>query len=395
MLEINRGNHTRSIERGRKVFGFVPAMAGLSIRESQRTISMTKNAALGNVLLLLGSILFCLIIFLIGEFATRYFNHITFFGNSKNLFLPRAFGLSQGNAKNIEAVSFGSKVFTDQYGFRIPEHQSARSKASKRKALFILGDSVAFGPGLDEEKTFSGMLRAEFPNLEVYNSSVIGYSTRDYRNVVNSFPLVAKGIDYVFLLFCLNDISNESATEIRQFIDDSRNVNGSNGQSTQTQSFVDILKGIEFFAAMNEFLRSNSKLYLLLKGILTDPQARYWEADYRLYLEANHARFSSGMRELAEIAAILRRDSIPFTVIIAPYEFQLRSPDEAILLPQRKLHNYFARHSIDYIDSTPWFIKQHTESRKFFLTYDPMHFSGQGHELIRNIIVDRSGISSR
>ncbi|MGH8498107.1 MAG: SGNH/GDSL hydrolase family protein [Methylococcales bacterium] len=356
---------------------------------------MAKNAASGKVLLVLGSILFCLTVFLIGEFTTRYFSNITFFGNSKNLFLPKAFGLSLGNAKNIEAVSFGSKVFTDQYGFRIPEHQTSRSKASKQEALFILGDSVAFGPGLDEEKTFSGMLRAEFPDLEVYNSSVIGYSTRDYRNVINSFPLAAKGIDHVFLLFCLNDISNESAKEIKQFIDDSRNVNRSNGQLTHAQSFVDILKGFEFFGAMNEFLRSNSKLYLLLKGILTDPQARYWEADYRLYLEANHARFLSSMQELADIAATLRKDGIPFTVIIAPYEFQLRSPDEATLLPQRKLQDYFARHSIDYIDSTPWFIKQHTESRKFFLAYDPMHFSAQGHKLIYNIIVDRPGLFSR
>lgn len=141
---------------------------------------MTKKIVLGNVLLIFGSILFYLTILLIGEFLTRTFSEITFFGNSKNLFLPEAFGKSQGNARNVEAISFGSKVFTDQHGFRIPENMPASSKPSKRKVLFLLGDSVAFGPGLVENQTFSGMLRSRFPDLEVYNSSVIGYSTQDY-----------------------------------------------------------------------------------------------------------------------------------------------------------------------------------------------------------------------
>ncbi|MGH8556449.1 MAG: SGNH/GDSL hydrolase family protein [Methylococcales bacterium] len=297
--------------------------------------------------------------------------------------------MSTGNARNIEAIAFGSKVFTDRHGFRIPEDWPTANQTPTRKALLILGDSVAFGPGLNEEQTSSGMLRVQFPDMEIFNSSVMGYATRDYRNLVNFFPLAEHGIDHVFLLFCLNDISNESAAEIEQSIDASRHVERADRRFTTAQSWVAILKRYPLFSVMNEYLRSNSKLYLLLKGILSDPQQRYWEADYRLYLNANHLRFLSSLKAIADIATTLREAGIAFAVIIAPYEFQLRKPDAAMLLPQRKLQDYFVHHSVFCIDSTPWFIKQRVESNAFFLPYDPMHFSERGHEIIQNIIVDR------
>ena len=370
---------------------------------------MSKKTTLANALLLFGSILFCLAIFMIGELATRHFSNITFLGHSKNLFIPNAYGVSSGNAKNIEAVAFGAKVYTDQHGFRVPEHPTDQSKASNRNALLILGDSVAFGLGLEEGKTFSGMLRASFPEMEVYNSSVSGYSTRDYRNVVEFFPLAEKKVVHVLLLFCLNDISSESAKEIQEFTNVLKNEDGkhetieknldgptSSGQINQLpivqeQSWMDVLREYEIFSSVNDFLRSRSKFYILLKGLLSDPQKRYWEHDYRLYQDTNHAGFLSHMQDITDVAATLREKSISFTVILVPYEFQMRNPVRENLLPQRKLQDYFDRHSIDTIDSTPWFGKKHTESKKFFLALDPMHLSEQGNEIVHSLIVDRLG----
>ncbi|MGR9106634.1 MAG: hypothetical protein ACU843_06840 [Gammaproteobacteria bacterium] len=399
-------NHTGSIGSGRKVRGLVlrhvPDDAGTrhagGLHDFTNALMMTelnegKTTARGNILLLLGSILFCLVILLIAEWLTRAWSDIVFLGNSRNLFAPAAFGTSRGNAKNVEALSFGAPVFTDEYGFRIPRPGSAHNSVPKRETILILGDSVAFGPGLDEPQTFSGMLREGFPDLEIYNSAVIGYSTRDYRNVVDYFLSSNIKINRVFLLFCLNDLSTVSAREIEQRIEPGTKSQGPTIQTGQGKPFVEALKSFTAFEAMNDFLRSNSKFYLLLKGILTDPQARYWSADSRLYGDANHAQFLSGMDDIEHIAAALRRNRVALTVILAPFEYQLRNPDLKTRLPQTKLTEFFAEHSIESIDSIPSFIAQEAPSQAFFLAYDPMHFSEKGHRVIFGLIVDRMGLS--
>ena len=350
---------------------------------------MEKQTIWGNTLLLLGSVLFCLMLFGIGEVLTRQLSNVTFFGNSRNLFAAGSYGVSHGNAKNVQAVSFGTEVFTDRNGFRVPKHRSASQEAPKQKALFILGDSVGFGPGLRESETFAGMLRSRFPDREIYNSSVIGYSTHDYRNVVDSFQFAQERVDQVFLVFCLNDISHASTREIERLINPRTAPRVQRDESNESGSFVDFLKNQPIFRNLNESLRSNSKLYLLLKGELTDPQARYWLADYRSYLAPDQAPFLESMQDIRTIADKLRHQDIAFTVIISPYEYQLRNPDESILIPQNRVRDYLTKHAIDTIDSTPWFIREHAPSKTFFLAYDPMHLSAKGHEIIYKIMVDR------
>jgi hypothetical protein len=59
--------------------------------------------------------------------------------------------------------------------------------ADKPGAILLLGDSVGFGPAVEEPETYAGLLRARFPAQRIYNSAVIGYTTTDYRNVVDAF----------------------------------------------------------------------------------------------------------------------------------------------------------------------------------------------------------------
>ena len=62
-------------------------------------------------------IIFLLIIFSL-EFVARVFNLSNLTGTSKNLFVTN--NDRHTNAPNIEAIAFSKKVYTDNYGFRIP-----------------------------------------------------------------------------------------------------------------------------------------------------------------------------------------------------------------------------------------------------------------------------------
>ena len=168
-------------------------------------------------LLVLGSLLCLLLIGGIAEIAVRTFSAVDLLGNSRNLFVAQAYGTSNGNAPNVEASSFGRLVYTDEHGFRVPKG-GVPEDAGKPEAILILGDSVGFGPAIEESDTFAGLLRTRFVDRRIYNSSVIGYSTSDYRNVVDAFLPRHPEVKAVVLVYCLNDVSSTSAQQIDQYL---------------------------------------------------------------------------------------------------------------------------------------------------------------------------------
>ena len=169
------------------------------------------------LLLVLGSLVCLLLIGGIAEIAVRTFSAVDLLGNSKNLFIAHAYGTSNGNAPNVEASSFGTLVYTDEHGFRVPKGGLPEDER-KAEAILILGDSVGFGPAVEEGDTFAGLLRTRFADRRIYNSSVIGYSTPDYRNVIDAFLPRHPEVKAVVLVFCLNDISSASARNIDRYL---------------------------------------------------------------------------------------------------------------------------------------------------------------------------------
>jgi lysophospholipase L1-like esterase len=307
------------------------------------------------------------IVWLGAEFAFRMFSDIRPQGNSRSLFIDHSFGDSSGNAKNVTAVSFGITVHTDSMGFR--ESEEAVEPSGGRTALLVLGDSIAFGVGVQEPATFVGLLRKQFPNTIIYNSAVIGYGLADYRNVVNAFVPQHPEIKYAYLAFCLNDVTDESATEISESL--------RQPWLREKPTLRSLLFGV------NNFLRSRSRLYLMLRAWLTDPQQRYFDAD-NLNYRMPEDKFQKAMQPLADISQTLSRRGISLTVVVFPYEAQLRSNDPALALPQRRLSNYMRERGIRFIDLMPDL--RALPATKLFLVYDPMHLSGTGHRVVANVL---------
>src|SRR5262245_22729224 len=129
----------------------------------------------GEWLLLLSSVFATIALIALAEIAVRTFANIDPLGNSAHLFVANAYGTSHGNARNVEGISYGQTVYTDEHGFRVPKG-GVPGDETKSEAVLILGDSIGFGPAVDEADTFAGLLRARFPERRIYNSSVIGYS---------------------------------------------------------------------------------------------------------------------------------------------------------------------------------------------------------------------------
>ncbi len=330
-------------------------------------------------LLVVGSLLFLLAMLGVAEIAVRTFSAVDLLGNSRNLFVAGAFGSSNGNAPDVEAISFGAVVYTDEHGFRVPK---VRPKdEGKAEAILILGDSVGFGPAVAEEDTFAGLLRVRFAEKRIYNTSVIGYSTSDYRNVVDAFVPRHDEIGAVVLVYCLNDVSPKSAQNIDRYLK-------AREKTAPEQTVTDTLRSFAFLSRANDVLRSRSKLYLFLRHRLLRTQMRDWKATLRLYAEDQSANVERAARDIAEIAEALRQRSIPLVVILSPFEYQLRDPhDPETQIPQRKLGDLLSKAGVDYIDARRFFDPGRS-SQEYFLAYDPMHLSALGHRVIAGVIGD-------
>ncbi len=337
----------------------------LSTRSTDaRLLSPRKRRAFALLSIALGLVVAALIL-MVGELVVRVFTNVTFAGTSASLFTPNRFGASRGNRPSAEDVAFGGRVFTDPRGFRVPSLDYRYSPHARREVL-VLGDSVAFGPGVREEETFVGRIRARHPETNVYNAACIGYSTRDYENVLHA--LLAQDSLHpsrVVLFFCLNDVSARSAVQL-----------------DWTQRF----RHIGVTEKINAALRDRSKLYLWLRGVTTHPADRYFMADYHLYTDEE--KVHAALLPIARMADDLRRRDTAFTVVICPNEPQLkRGTAGDPFLPQKRVRAFLASRGIQHVDAAGPFLAAAAlrPPEDFYLPFDAMHFSSAGHELMARI----------
>lgn len=308
------------------------------------------------------SVAFCLILLGIGELFCRAFLDINLRKTSKDFMFLDAAGRPVANAPNSQGVSFGAAVFSDSNGFRVPENYRY---PEVQRAILLLGDSVTFGVGVPEEKTFAGLLRSSDQSSAVYNAAVNGFSLPDYLRTAERALSDHPEIDEVILFYCLNDFR-----EI--------------GQSEEKPASASGLAGVKrmiasAFAGMNEFLGPRSKLYVLITGLTTDPSRRYFEWDLSL-MDAASGRSKEILEPIAKIHELVKQRNGRFAVFLNPYEFQMRQ-EGGDFSPQDRIIEYLRAKDIRYIDTRDAF-RQLPRPSSAFLFADPMHLSESGHRVV-------------
>ena len=304
------------------------------------------------------------------EIFARILNLSPLLGISENL-LDRSEEPYQ-NQFNIEATAFGKKVFTDSYGFRIPTSEFKQKK--ENNSVLILGDSVGFGVGVNDNMTVTGLMRKEHKNLNFYNSSVVGYNLKNYYQILKKYKNIDNLKD-VILFFCINDIHNSNG--------DSNFVNLN--EKEKKFDIVWALREIKIFNKLNEFLRSKSVFYLWVKNIIHDNSKRYFMYDLKGYdNESNVLLVKNYFNDIKDITI---KNNLNLYVIIIPFEFQTRSENckGSYMLPQEKIKKIVNKLKIKSFDYSKNFCSK-TSPSKLFLKYDPSHLSEEGHKFLAQLI---------
>ncbi len=318
----------------------------------------------------LASIAFCFAIFGLGEFYCRYFLDINLRKTSKDFIATDPAGRIVGNVKNGEGVSFGTNVFSDENGFRIPQGYIGKTNDT---AVLLLGDSVVFGVGVPEEKTFAGLFRRQMPDVTTYNSGVVGYTLTDYKRVADAFLPVHNEVKRVYLFYCLNDFQPpEDARQTR--VED-----------------VTLFKSIKhtigsIFVDLNEFLGPRSKLYVYITGLTADPSRRYFEWDLTLF-NVNEYRLRETLAPIVEINRLVKEHNAQLVVFLNPYEMQIREGENANFEPQNRIESFLREKGISFVDTRDRF-KNLPSSKDAFLFADPMHLNETGHRIVFDALLD-------
>ncbi len=113
----------------------------------------------------------------------------------------------------VDYPRYGASFNTNSLGLRGPERSFAKRLGIRR--IVVLGDSFAWGHGVDEGESFPELLERMLPHTEVINLGVPGFNVRTEQRYFERIGAAFEP-DIVLLALCQNDIHDLDAVERRQ-----------------------------------------------------------------------------------------------------------------------------------------------------------------------------------
>ena len=313
-------------------------------------------------------IVITIILFL--EILIRLFNIVELQGYDEQAFYSEN-GIILSKPNNYFKV-FGIKSKTDKNGFRIPIKNYSYKYV--KKTTLVLGDSVTFGVGVEEKNTFIGILRNNSRANNLYNAAVFGHNIESYLYILKKNHEKFKDeINQVLIFLCLNDVVPYQGT----IFENKKDLNKNKFQKNIIEN--------KFALKLNIFLRERSVLFVLLKGIFTNPIKRHY--DYMRALYDNEKNLVKLEKDVNEITNFLIKNNLNYKYVLLPYAHQIKNNcQKELLKPQEMIKKIFDNQNIDIKDFTNEFCKNDNK-KDLFLKYDPVHLSRYGHKYISDLVI--------
>jgi lysophospholipase L1-like esterase len=167
-----------------------------------------------------------------------------------------------GVRTRVEAPKFAYRLAINSQGLRDREHTYAKPAGVFR--IVLIGDSLAWGWGVDNGLTFADLVEAELgPEVEVVNLGVPGYS-----NDQELWMLQREGRRYepdlVLLAFILNDVVGNDELQSGELAKP-RYARGPGGEWVLENHPVQAARGAERRAPLGEWLWTRSGFMQLLR----------------------------------------------------------------------------------------------------------------------------------
>ena len=104
------------------------------------------------------------------------------------------------DASRIANGSFAFNFSTDSYGFR------NSSPWPRRADIVVLGDSMAFSYGVEDNEAWPNLLAEQLPGSRIINLGLIGAAPQQYFRIYETFGQTLEPALVLFCLFPGNDV---------------------------------------------------------------------------------------------------------------------------------------------------------------------------------------------
>lgn len=294
-------------------------------------------------------------------------------------------------AKHINTNSeFAVTITTNSLGLRSREIE----KEKTRKRVLVLGDSVVWGFGVEDNETFASILNEETGGFEFINAALSDYSTRQELDYLKRDGIKLEP-DVVMLGFFVGN----------DFVD---NLVRSGNASMKVESswFKNLKRGVRKNIKTYDFLMSRLRgIYqirmFLVKTGLANNEDFY---QYRIYMkdydnDVNQA-VNITFSYIDEMNSLAKKENVTFVMVLIPPKYQIydkewesalaynrfKADDVERTKPTIILKDFCRKNNITCID-----LLDDLQSIKedMYLTKDTSHFNALGHRIIANILKDK------
>ena len=354
-----------------------------------------------NILVVLASCGFSLLIL---EAAVRVFyrpveTHVTTFRLKTSSYYQPDDVLGWRPRKDITGVQKApgnpDTIFhTNSRGLRGREHSLEKRPGQVR--LVVLGDSFAWGFGVNDGEIFTDVLETLLPNTEVINLGVTAYATRQEVQYFRDEGVIYSP-DIVVLAFCLNDIYETTpaiepggalrASPLKQLLAQysylyqfTRDRINTNKSLVRALVKVGLKEGLAGFEELDPNLMLALKQYpIKLQRALEQVQSEILAL--RRLVEARHARLV--------VALLPSHESVNRTMFLQSIAYTVfDETDFDLERAYRVMVEFCERENIEVINPYPVFIREQKTATKSLYLVNDVHFSPEGHALFAKQIAE-------
>lgn len=351
-------------------------------------MNIISSQFLKNLALVLGSMLFVLVVF---ELFLRLFSPQIFDVHPRGMYVPNqdvGYVLATDFEGYIEREEFKSRISINDSGLR---GQAPAVNSDGVSRILVLGDSLSFGFGVEEDETFSVVLERCLNGIgqgsyEVLNAGVPGYGTIDQLNFLRSRG-AGLAPDLVILQFLSDNDLDENrypATEWADVEDGwlvSRNYDPA--------SLLPLWKRAEYWLKANfhsvQFLSGRVGYLVLKSGLFPSMEQAVWGE-----------RFGAEEEELFEQALIGIKQEVEglgadLLLIYGTGQGQVLSSEDPALRSEALVSRVAAAQEVELANAFRR-MREHEGKYSFYYPVDG-HWNATGHRFIGELLCE--AVSSR
>jgi lysophospholipase L1-like esterase len=286
--------------------------------------------------------------------------------------------------------AFAFTYTTDEHGFRNSWPWPERAD------IVVVGDSMAFGYGVEDDQTWTALL-ADQLGREIVNLALVGGAPQQYLRAYERF---GQGLRPKIVLFCLfpgNDLGDagrfdrwlqagaEGNYRVWRQGEDHGTVSSGLRRLLEDSYLVGFLRSAP--ARVNSRL-SGRTMELPGGGRLQLVPAIY--DDNAIMAQPDHPYFRLIIDAVERTRALAHQGGSAFLVLLVPTKEEVYMPllDEPPPLGTAPFADYFGEHAVPYLDLTPHFQTAAGTGEQLFFEIDG-HPNAAGYRLMADVVLER------